>query len=138
MIIGLGLHPTRDFVSTHPIFYSASNQSVISSFADKDYFAEKKPIVIGNDVWIGARAMVIDGVKIGDGAIVGAGAVVTKDVPSYAIVGGVPAKFIRWRFPKKTINRLESIRWWTKSDTWLRKNWRTFLSIDGFVNQNDK
>lgn len=68
--------------------------------------------VIGNDVWIGVGATLIDGIKIGDGAIVAAGAVVTKDVPPYAIVGGVPAKIIRYRFDEKTIADLLELKWW--------------------------
>lgn len=67
---------------------------------------------IGNDVWIGAGVTVINGVKIGDGAIVAAGAVVTEDVKPYEIVGGIPAKHIRFRFDEETIDELESIKWW--------------------------
>ena len=68
--------------------------------------------VIGNDVWIGVGSTLIDGVKIGDGAIIAAGAVVTKDVPPYAIVGGVPAKIIRYRFDEETIRELLNLKWW--------------------------
>ncbi len=59
--------------------------------------SEQKPVMIGNDVWIGRRVIIMPGVKVGDGAVIGAGAVVTKDVPSYSIVGGVPAKVLKWR-----------------------------------------
>lgn len=69
-------------------------------------------IIIGNDVWIGMRAIVMNGVTIGDGAVIGAGAVVTKDVPPYAIVGGVPAKIIKYRFPKTVIEKLLELKWW--------------------------
>ena len=70
-------------------------------------------ITVGNDVWIGYEAVILSGVTIGDGAIIGARAVVTKDVPPYAIVGGVPARTIRRRFPEKTISALRDIQWWT-------------------------
>lgn len=60
-------------------------------------FSEERPVIIGNDVWIGGRVIILPGVKVGDGAIIGAGAVVTKDVPDYAIVGGNPAKVIKYR-----------------------------------------
>ena len=69
-------------------------------------------IVIGNDVWIGYEAVVLAGVTIGDGAVIGTRAVVTRDVPPYTIVGGVPAKLIRTRFPEKTIQQLLELRWW--------------------------
>ena len=111
---GLGAHPTR-WISTHPAFYSTRKQSGIS-FTKIDMFDELKPNKIGNDVWIGARALILDGVTIGDGAIVAAGAVVTKDVPPYAIVGGVPAKLIRTRFEPPVIEALLKWQWWNLSD----------------------
>lgn len=77
-----------------------------------DSWDNKGDIVIGNDVWIGYEAVVMQGVKIGDGAIIGARAVVTKDVPPYTIVGGVPAKPIRKRFSDDVISRLLEIKWW--------------------------
>ena len=72
----------------------------------------KGDIVIGNDVWIGYEAVLLAGVTIGDGAVIGTRAVVTKDVPPYTIVGGVPAKPIRRRFPDETIAALLKLRWW--------------------------
>ena len=71
-----------------------------------------RPIVIEDKVWIGINSTILPGVKIGYGAIVGAGSVVTKDVPPYAIVGGVPAKLIRKRFDEDVISRLVELRWW--------------------------
>lgn len=73
---------------------------------------ENPPVVIGNDVWVGAKAVVLSGVTIGDGAVVAAGAVVTKDVPPYAIVGGVPARVIKFRFSEDMIQRLQKTAWW--------------------------
>ena len=72
----------------------------------------KGDIVVGNDVWIGYEAVILAGVTVGDGAVIAARAVVTKDVPPYTIVGGVPAKPIRRRFPEDTIRRLLALRWW--------------------------
>jgi acetyltransferase-like isoleucine patch superfamily enzyme len=67
---------------------------------------------VGNDVWIGREVLVMSGVRIGDGSVVAAGSVVTKDVPNYAIVGGNPAKVIRYRFSEEIIKRFEDVRWW--------------------------
>ena len=75
----------------------------------------KGDIVIGNDVWIGYEAIILSGVNIGDGAIIGARAVVTKDVPAYTVVGGIPAKEIKKRFDEETINKLQQIQWWNWS-----------------------
>lgn len=77
-----------------------------------DAWDNKGDIIIGNDVWIGYEAVIMSGVTIGDGAIIGTRAVVTKDVPPYTIVGGVPAKPIRKRFSEETISRLLELKWW--------------------------
>ena len=69
--------------------------------------------IIGNDVWIGSSAIIRRGIKIGDGAVIGAGAVVVKDVPPYAVVGGVPAKILKYRFDEETIDALLDLKWWT-------------------------
>lgn len=79
------------------------------------------PPIIGNDVWIGSNSVILQGVKIGDGAIIAAGAVVTKDVPSYTIWGGVPAKFIKDRFDEECKNYLQNLKWWDLSEAELRK-----------------
>lgn len=73
---------------------------------------QKGDIMIGNDVWIGYEAVILSGVTIGDGAVIGCRAVVTKDIPPYTIVGGVPAKSIRKRFDEETIKELQKIKWW--------------------------
>lgn len=77
---------------------------------------EKRGITIGNDVWIGLRAIIMSGVTVGDGAIVGTGAVVTRDVPPYAIVAGSPARLLKYRFDPDTIEKLKAIRWWEWPD----------------------
>lgn len=82
----------------------------------------KGDIVIGNDVWIGYQAVILSGVTVGDGAIIGARALVTKDVPPYTIVGGVPAKPIRKRFDQATIAQLEALRWWDWDAEKIRRN----------------
>lgn len=132
ILIGLGEHPSNTFVSTHPIFFSPSGQAQ-EVMCDRHYFDESAPITIGSDVWIGARAIVLDGVTIGDGAIVAAGSVVTKDVPPYAIVGGVPAKVIKYRFEESEIDFLINFQWWDKDISWLKDNYKCFHDIEQFV-----
>lgn len=90
----------------------------------------KGDIVIGNDVWIGYEAVVLAGVTIGDGAVIGARAVVTKDVPPYTIVGGVPAREIRQRFAPQTVERLMSLQWWDWPEEKLRHHIRAIQAGD--------
>ena len=87
-----------------------------------DAWDNKGDIVVGNDVWIGYEAVILSGVTIGDGAIIGARAVVTKDVPPYTIVAGVPARPIRKRFDEETIARLEQLRWWDWPEDEIRRH----------------
>lgn len=92
-----------------PIFYEEWG---LDAKDIRNAWDNKGDIVIGNDVWIGYEAVIMAGVTIGDGAIIGTRAVVTKDVPPYTIVGGVPAKPIRKRFDDATVERLIKLRWW--------------------------
>lgn len=131
-----GIHPyTYPYVSTSPVFVSLLKQNCFS-FVDKQCFSEYKyvlgkyPVVIGNDCWIGSRSSIVSGVKIGDGAVVLAGSMVTKDVPSYAIVGGVPAKVIKYRYADEDIQFLQKIQWWDMSADWLRMNAGLFLDLN--------
>ncbi|MDD3403674.1 MAG: CatB-related O-acetyltransferase [Hespellia sp.] len=104
---------------TFPIFFEEWDLDVkdITSAWDN-----KGDIVIGNDVWIGYEAVIMAGVHIGDGAIVGTRAVVTKDVPPYTIVGGVPAKEIKKRFDQKTVDELLDMKWWDWDRQKIQKN----------------
>ena len=94
-------------------------------FADNNY-----PVVIGNDCWIGDGVSIIGGVKIGDGAVILAGAIVTKDIPPYAIVGGIPAQIIKYRYSEQDINFLLKFQWWNKDPKWLNNNSELFLDIE--------
>lgn len=115
VIAGDGNHPI-DWLSTHPFQWGLSSTfSRVTKKKDFDFLKPSlKPFAthIGNDVWIGAGVLLLPGVTIHDGAIVAGGSVVTKDVPPYAIVGGNPARIIKYRFDEKTISRLLEIQWW--------------------------
>ena len=115
-VVGLGAHPTNT-LSPHSIFYKRNRWKWHDDWCIDTGFRESdKPIVIGNGVWIGMRCLILDGVTIGDGAIVAAGAVVTKDVPPFAVVGGVPARVLKYRFSHEIIDRLLEIKWWNLPD----------------------
>jgi len=134
---GLARHPSKKFISIHPIFYSTKKQSQIT-FADKDYFLEFEKVKIGNDVWIGNSSIVYGGITIGDGVIIGAGSLVTRDVPPYAIVGGVPAKILRYRFTAEEIEFLLNFKWWEKSIHWLEENYKKMHDIKEFITSQRK
>lgn len=105
-----GNHSMRSLSNyTFPIFFDEWD---LNAKNIRDAWDNKGDIVIGNDVWIGYEAVILSGVKIGDGAVIGARAVVTKDVPPYTVVGGVPAKTIRKRFDDATVEKLLALRWW--------------------------
>ena len=127
---GLGKHPTN-FVSTHPAFYA--NNKPFRTFSDKVYIKEFDDIIVGNDVWVSRDVIIMGGINIGDGAVVAAGAVVTKDVPPYSIVGGVPAKILKYRFPKSIIDNIQKTKWWDKSDDWLKNNYLLFHNVEEFI-----
>lgn len=116
--IGPGRHPTSGFVSSHPIFYSLERHTGVT-FVDRPRFDEHVETTIGHDVWIGANAVIADGVTVGHGAIIGAGAVVTRAIEPYTIVGGVPAAPIRTRFSDEDIAFLLQFEWWNRDDAWL-------------------
>jgi acetyltransferase-like isoleucine patch superfamily enzyme len=131
-----GNHPTSSYVSTHPIFFTKRNFVGLSfehtnTFEEYSYTEDNQKFLceIGNDVWIGQNVKIINGVNIGDGAIVATGAVVTTDVPPYAIVGGIPAKVIKYRFNEKEIEYLHDLKWWNKSESWIKTNVWDFSDI---------
>lgn len=99
---------------------------------DQDFFAWRREnrVTIGHDVWIGHGATVLPGVTVGDGAVIGAGAVVSRDVAPYTIVGGVPAKFIRERFPKAVADRMQALAWWDWDHDRLFSALEDFRNLD--------
>jgi virginiamycin A acetyltransferase len=114
-------HPS-DFMSTHPYFFNTSLGYV------HEEIVPAREITIGNDVWIGRNVLILPSVtKIGDGAIIGAGAVVTKDVPDYAVVVGNPAKVIKYRFTEEDQRRIKASGWWNRDIDELQKDIEEFI-----------
>ena len=133
-----GRHPyLYPYATTSPAFFSLQKQNG-NTFALKQMFDEfiyadnenKRGVCIENDVWIGQNVFIVGGVKINDGAVVLAGSVVTKDVPPYAIVGGVPAKIIKYRYDEETISFLLKIKCWNNDITWFKNNLELLCDID--------
>lgn len=131
--IGLGIHPVGQ-VSTSPVFYSPRHAFGQGWAPGNAPVMEAQEARIGHDVWIGANAIVLGGIQIGDGAIVAAGAVVTKDVPPFTIVGGVPARPIRSRFPVETVRAISESHWWDLPEGQLREMASRFREPAEFLN----
>lgn len=134
--IVIGTHPASTFVSTHPAFFSLAKQSGFT-YVDNQLFREFKKVegtdyavVIGNDVWIGEGVHILQGVTIEDGAIIGCGSVVTKDVKAYSIVAGVPASVLRYRFKEEEIDFLLKLKWWDKTEEFIKENIALFENIE--------
>lgn len=115
VIIGASAHP-QNYLSTHPFQYETGFFTG-NKFCSFDNFL---PTVIGHDVWIGSNAVIKGGVRIGNGAIIGCGAVVTKDVPPYAVVTGIPARILKMRFSSETVAALEKSEWWNLPEERLK------------------
>ena len=138
-----GRHPIKSpYVSSSPVFYAKSTP-VGSSFVEAQIYEEytyvdknnKYPVVVGNDCWIGFGASIVEGVTVGDGAVVLANATVTKDVSPYAIVGGVPAKVVGYRYDNATIEKLLASKWWEKDELWLKQKAHLFDDIENFLDE---
>jgi acetyltransferase-like isoleucine patch superfamily enzyme len=130
--IAPGKHPSTGFVSTHPATFN-NQRNFVKNFVSKDNYKSFGQVTIGNDVWIGADCIIIDGVTIADGAIIAANSVVSKDIGAYCIAGGVPAKIIKKRFTDEEITVLLGTKWWDKGDHWVQNNIEKFWSISEFI-----
>lgn len=141
----IGTHPTN-FVSTSPVFYSKMKQTG-QSFTTKELFDETLKIKvngkyygvqIGNDVWIGDNVIIKGGIKIGDGSIISMGSVVVKDVEPFSIVGGVPAKIIRYRFDEETIKEILQTNWWNWDSNEIAKYSKYMVDVKTFLEMQEK
>ena len=127
-------------ITTHAFLYNQYDH-IRPEEKDEAYDRFEKEIVIGNDVWIGANAIILRGVNVSDGAVIGAGAVVTKDVPPYAIVAGNPAKVIKYRFSDEMIKELLELKWWNFTDDKIQELYPYFekdLTIESLKELKEK
>lgn len=127
----LGKHPST-FVSSHPVFYA--DNKPFATFSDKLYIEEFGHVTIGHDVWIAEGVVIPSTVKIGNGAIITSRSVVTKDVEPYSIVGGIPAKHIKFRFDENIVDIINQSEWWKWDVEILKKNFKLFHDQKEFIN----
>lgn len=131
--IGMGGH-TLSHISSCPLFTQKINGCQEQWIENDIHAVEEKRAVLGNDVWVGSHVLINGGVTVGHGAVIGAGAVVVKDVPPYAIVGGVPAKVIRYRFSSEVIEKLLELQWWNLPEETLKEHISFFQKEDLSLN----
>jgi acetyltransferase-like isoleucine patch superfamily enzyme len=129
--IAPGMHDMSK-VTTHPSFYFYT-KSLPRLFVTENKLQLSERVSIGHDVWIGEKVVIIDGVKIGNGAVIASGAIVVKDVEPYSVVGGVPAKHIKYRFDSETIAIFQKSEWWNFSEEWFEKNSELMLNPSKFI-----
>jgi acetyltransferase-like isoleucine patch superfamily enzyme len=129
--IAPGMHDMSK-VTTHPSFYFYT-KALPKLFVTENKLQLFQRVIIGHDVWIGEKVVIIDGVKIGNGAVIASGAIVVKDVEPYSVVGGVPAKHIKYRFDTETIDVIQNSKWWNYSEEWFEKNAELLLNPIEFL-----
>jgi virginiamycin A acetyltransferase len=122
-----GEHHTNSF-TTYPLFWKDQHTTI--SMPSRQYFHDKGPTLVGHDVWFGYDSLIMPGITIGSGAIIASRAVVTQNVPAYAIVGGNPAKIIRMRFADATIEQLLQLEWWHWPIALIEANYQGLLNCD--------
>ena len=130
--VGLPQHELS-MVSSHPAFY-LRDTPLVKIYSKQNIGIPHARTLLGNDVWIGHGALIMSGITIGNGAVIAAGAVVTVDIPDYAIVGGVPAKLIRYRFDKDTISSLLLTKWWDLDEEWIENHIYLFTDTKKLLN----
>ncbi|WP_429090579.1 CatB-related O-acetyltransferase [Aeromonas rivipollensis] len=136
-------HPVKKYVSTHPAFHRPNHplmKKLMMDFECDEIYPEFEKVYlerfrtfVGNDVWIGSNVTIIEGVSIGDGAVIACGSVVTRDVEPYSIVGGAPAKLIKFRFNAEEIEALLHSRWWDWDLSRLKKLSSRFNNVSEFL-----
>lgn len=136
--IYLGGNHNTQWVTTYPFGHICTN--VFNTFDGAGHPSTKGDVIIGNDVWIGANTTIMSGVRIGDGAVIAANSHVVKNVEPYSIVGGNPARHIRYRFTKDQMDNLLKIRWWEWSVAKINENVKLLCSdtIDEFIQKHVK
>ncbi len=148
----VGNHEMK-YITTHDILYGGKQfmgidipyecyrgkACFLEGIAPKDCVTKRKRNKIGNDVWLGRNVIITNGANIGNGVIAGAGAVITKDVPDYAVVAGVPAKIIKYRYTQDQIEALNRIQWWSWTDDKIRNCYDDFyLPVEKFIEKHDE